>query len=132
MLSDESFFLSSASQARGTARWMAPELIDGRQHTVTKESDIYAYALTIWVRFHDLLHVSIIHTSRKEIFSGRLPFHQYTNDGQIVMAKVVRQETPEREEAVKHALWELLERCWAFEAMHRPKISEIVSELEKV
>jgi serine/threonine protein kinase len=39
----------------GTTRWMAPELLDPEkygipedQNTITKESDVYALAITIW------------------------------------------------------------------------------------
>lgn len=51
MLSDESLWVTTANQAGGTVRWMAPELLNGQQDTVTKESDIYALAMTFLVMF---------------------------------------------------------------------------------
>ena len=50
ILSDESLWVTSASEVGGTARWMAPELLSAEQKTVTTESDMYAFGITIIVR----------------------------------------------------------------------------------
>ena len=50
MLSEETMWVTPATSAPGTVQYMAPELLDGTQVTVTKESDIYAFASTVVVR----------------------------------------------------------------------------------
>jgi serine/threonine protein kinase len=49
MMSEEAVWLTNASQAAGTVRWMAPELLNGDAPRVTKESDIYAFGMTVLV-----------------------------------------------------------------------------------
>jgi serine/threonine protein kinase len=49
MLIDETLWVTETKQADGTIRWMAPELLSGSQGTVTKESDIFALAMTFHV-----------------------------------------------------------------------------------
>jgi serine/threonine protein kinase len=49
MMSEEEVWLTKASHAAGTFRWMAPELLDGSVRRVTKESDIYAFGMTALV-----------------------------------------------------------------------------------
>jgi serine/threonine protein kinase len=50
VLADETLWVTNATKAPGTARWMAPELLDQSQSTVTISSDIYAFAMTSYVR----------------------------------------------------------------------------------
>jgi serine/threonine protein kinase len=50
MLSDDTLWVTSALEAPGTIHWMAPELFQNTQLTVTRQSDIYALAITIVVR----------------------------------------------------------------------------------
>ena len=46
MNSEESLWMTTATHASGTMRWMAPELIDAYEVlTVTKASDIYALGM---------------------------------------------------------------------------------------
>jgi serine/threonine protein kinase len=56
---DNTLWRTKATQAGGTLRWMAPELLEGEEFIPTKASDIYAYAMTCYVslRFR-LLRVS--------------------------------------------------------------------------
>lgn len=51
MLTDEtlSHWITSAAVAPGTIGRMAPELLNGVQTTLTKETDVYALAMTIVV-----------------------------------------------------------------------------------
>lgn len=53
MLSNETMWVTAAREAPGTLGFMAPELMDCTQKTVTKESDIYALAMTLAVRALD-------------------------------------------------------------------------------
>ena len=48
MLGNESIWITSARQASGTVRWMAPELLDGETTVVgTTASDVYAFGMTV-------------------------------------------------------------------------------------
>src|SRR5665213_1155917 len=44
-----SLFMTSNSQARGTTRWMAPELLLGQEKRLNPSTDVYAYAMTVLV-----------------------------------------------------------------------------------
>jgi serine/threonine protein kinase len=46
---DNTLWRTTATQASGTLRWMAPELLEGEESVPTKASDIYAYAMTCYV-----------------------------------------------------------------------------------
>lgn len=58
VLSDGSLWVTTAMQSGGTTRWMSPELLEGTQITVTKESDIYAFAMTVLVSLPYVLKVN--------------------------------------------------------------------------
>jgi serine/threonine protein kinase len=45
VLSDATLWVTSNRQAGGSTRWMSPELLDSSQHTVTAQSDIWAYGM---------------------------------------------------------------------------------------
>jgi serine/threonine protein kinase len=50
MHEDVSLWQTTATTAPGTVRYMAPELLSGAASSISMESDVYAYALTSWVR----------------------------------------------------------------------------------
>jgi serine/threonine protein kinase len=49
MVCDETLWMTSASVAPGTVRWMAPELLTGTQPTVTLASDVWAFGMSALV-----------------------------------------------------------------------------------
>ena len=51
MMVDQTLWATSSTQAQGTVRWQAPELLDGSQSRVTTTSDVYSFAMTCLVRF---------------------------------------------------------------------------------
>ena len=57
MLSDESLWVTSATQAPGTVRWMAFELfgLDDDHVEHTKASDMWAYGMIIYVSIFHLM-----------------------------------------------------------------------------
>jgi len=95
MLSNESFWVTSATKVAGTIRWMAPELLGDQAPNISKETDIYAFGVTAL-----------------EIISGQVPFTSYTNDGQVLLAVMVKEELPSRPDYVYDSLWTLLNDCW--------------------
>ncbi|KAG6871954.1 hypothetical protein C0995_014553 [Termitomyces sp. Mi166 len=102
----------------GTSRWMAPELLDGRQPANTTQTDVYSFAI---------------------IFSGTIPFPDL-NDFPVMLG-VMRGERPLRPKQCEHwkipcavlglndKLWQLIERCWLADAFQRPTMSSVVREL---
>lgn len=42
-------WVTSTREARGTIRWMAPELIDGTSPIATTRTDVFAYGMTVLV-----------------------------------------------------------------------------------
>jgi serine/threonine protein kinase len=51
MIEETTLWQTSATTAPGTVRWKAPELLSGKQQTVTAESDMYAFAMTCFVSY---------------------------------------------------------------------------------
>jgi serine/threonine protein kinase len=52
MVVDGTLWNTNATNARGTTRWMAPELLNPElaHNTPTTHSDVYAFAMTCYVR----------------------------------------------------------------------------------
>ncbi|KIL54738.1 hypothetical protein M378DRAFT_18600 [Amanita muscaria Koide BX008] len=71
-----------ASQARDTLRWMSPELMTGKESTSTKESDLYAYAMTCY-----------------EILSGDVPFKSVRYEANLMYSVAVEKQRPEHVES---------------------------------
>ena len=118
-ISDPANPLSSGSHMQGgTARWMAPELIDPQQFELensrpTKHSDCYALGMVIY-----------------ETISGHLPFHRYGT--LTVVAKILKGQCPHRGTGFTQSLWEMLETCWTPEPDDRPSIEDVLRCLERV
>ncbi|KIJ50876.1 hypothetical protein M422DRAFT_44130 [Sphaerobolus stellatus SS14] len=99
--------------------WAAPELIDGSLKDRTKKSDIYAFASTCL-----------------EIITGKRPYEhlKLKSTYQIGHRVVHEKKIPDRPSkeakwAPSDELWELLERCWAFDASARPEMVDIKHKL---
>ncbi len=58
MIDEATLWDSAPTSARETIRWMAPELLNCTQKTVTMEADMYAFAMTCLVG--DLLYLTYI------------------------------------------------------------------------
>jgi hypothetical protein len=75
MIVDSTLWNTSAVAAPGSLRWQSPELLDGRQLTVTSQSDTYALAMTFYVSWLAVLPLWAVLTkdSRRSIQESR-PF----------------------------------------------------------
>jgi len=124
IISDPTNFTASSSMvARGTTRWMSPELLDPDQFESsdgrpTKESDCYALGMVIY-----------------EVLSGKAPFTPLREF--IVMRKVLEGERPNMPEGGEGAwftddLWMTLNQCWATLPESRPSIEAALDCLERV
>ncbi|KAF8145044.1 kinase-like protein, partial [Mycena galopus ATCC 62051] len=92
---------STINSARGTIRYLAPELIRGDRDHVDMASDVYAFAYVCY-----------------EILTGNIPFPELKNDA-AVMLRVLGGDRPRRLPACSgppwlDSLWDLLQICSKF------------------
>ena len=124
IVSDPTNYTTSGSTvARGTVRWMSPELLDPDQFESsdgrpTKESDCYALGMVIY-----------------EVLSGKAPFTPLKEV--IVMRKVLEGERPSMPEGAEGAWFKddlrgTLTLCWATQPESRPSIEAVLERLELV
>lgn len=109
---------SATLTAAGSARWLAPELIDGAVSSPTFETDTYSFAMAIL-----------------ELLTGKPPFADRKRDASVIHDVVVRKVTPARPQgcaALSEGLWQLLTTCWHNTAAMRPSMADVVSELEQL
>ncbi|KAF8964090.1 TKL/TKL-ccin protein kinase [Flammula alnicola] len=108
---------SATLTAGGSARWLAPELIEGKAPTM--EADTYSYAMAIL-----------------ELLTGKHPYSDIKRDAAVIHGIIVLKKTPSRprEEAVapwlSDALWDLMQNCWHKEASCRPSMAQVTSRIE--
>jgi hypothetical protein len=101
---------------KGTARWMAPELMSepqedsGRMKFYPLKSDVYSYAMTCY-----------------EILSGRIPFEEFR--GLILLEQVRAGFRPSLPNLLPISLSSLIECCWAGDVQRRPSFSTISTQL---
>ncbi|KAF8308535.1 kinase-like protein, partial [Clavulina sp. PMI_390] len=107
----------------GRARFLAPELSDGRTERFcsTQESDIFALAMTFL-----------------NAWSAELPFPELKNERQVVTG-AIQGERPIRptsvvalEGDVEVGFWELLGEMWAHDATERPSSGQTLERLELI
>jgi serine/threonine protein kinase len=103
----------------GSARWLAPELIEGK--APTREADVYSYAMAIL-----------------ELLTGKHPFSDCKRDAAVIYGIVVLKKTPMRPEEeeiskwLSDTLWDLMQRCWHKDATYRPSMAEMASSLSQL
>jgi len=110
-------------------RWAAPEVLD-KGRSVSKESDVYSFAMVVievWIR--NLLRISCV-TYRYKAFTGIAPF--YGIPPTTVAVGILSGDRPTRptHPSLTNDLWGMTERCWNQDPQHRPDISEVVRCLQ--
>ncbi|KAK7037707.1 hypothetical protein VNI00_010933 [Paramarasmius palmivorus] len=98
---------------RGTVRWTAPEILEGRM--ATKQSDIYSCGCVFY-----------------EIITQRRPFEELRSDAAVLFA-IVRGKRPNRPSDTvmpREELWSLMQNCWTHEPALRPAAGQLVTALE--
>ncbi|KXN85224.1 hypothetical protein AN958_11499 [Leucoagaricus sp. SymC.cos] len=109
---------TSTAAARGTAYWMAPELLLEEDITPRKASDIWAFGCTCY-----------------EALTGRIPFHQYKSAPILISAFVKRKAVllkPGLDDGwddLKEKVWTTVEGCWKNDPSLRPGAEELLSSL---
>jgi len=113
----DSVDFSTASIA-GPVRWLAPEVMNSEDPSgaavYTKESDIYAFAMTTI-----------------EIYTGLLPFSHVRNDGAVIF-RVLKGERPSKpvDAHMNDTVWRMLEGSWNQEPKDRFDLEKIKECLE--
>ncbi|TFK51386.1 kinase-like protein [Heliocybe sulcata] len=108
----------TTAKTAGSCRWASPEVLNPEQDEdlpedspapYTKESDIYAFGMTIL-----------------EVFTGLVPFHTRRNDVSVIFA-VIKGERPYIPDAMKeiHGLEDLVQTCWKAVPKERPTAEEL-------
>ncbi|KAH7345419.1 WD40-repeat-containing domain protein [Rhizoctonia solani] len=112
VMSATSLAFSETTSQTGSVRWVAPELLT-EGATKTKESDVYALAMTML-----------------EIFTGDAPYFQCQYDFQV-MNKVLQGVLPPRptdrlkDDGYGNRMWELLMTCWDRDQHARPSTQQV-------
>jgi len=99
----------------GALRWKPPELLVAEELGETVQSDIYAFGMTCF-----------------EIYTGKVPFHAYKRDIQVLVGVALHHEVPDRpweDKRVSDALWEIWMTCWDREPKSRPSAQEVIAKL---
>ena len=118
--------------------FMAPELLiprefDFTESVPTQKSDIYAFGSVIYqVRDRDSRYPSCAYTI--QVLTGGIPF-QSLSLGEIAVNVIGGKRPPKPRNApdivISDSLWDFVERCWDGKRELRPKVTEVVSQLEK-
>lgn len=110
---------SATLTASSSARWLAPELIEGLISSPTKEADTYSYAMAIL-----------------ELFTGKHPFSHCRRDATVIYDIVMLKKTPPRPETahvgdgLSDELWVLMQECWDADAQLRPSMGLVAARLQ--
>lgn len=112
---------SATLTASGSARWLAPEVIEGKVSSPTMAADTYSYAMAIL-----------------ELLTGKHPFADYRRDAQVIFSIVVQKQTPPRPVDngaclwLSDGLWSLMQGCWHKDAQSRPTMAQVTSHMTEM
>ena len=98
----------------GSLRYMAPELFGGAQ-SATLDSDVYSFAIVLW-----------------EICTLQQAYHAMIHALSDFQASVQKGRRPHLSNIASPKLRKLLSKCWRVDPSKRPKMSEVVQELESL
>lgn len=117
---DQSIWKTIASHARGTLRYMPPELLNGEEKRPTQTSDIYAFAMTCY-----------------SVFTGKPPLDEY-NDYAVIHAITIRNKRPNKPAISEYGikindmLWALMTDCWDEDISVRPPMHNVSEQLMQI
>ncbi|CAE7116449.1 unnamed protein product [Rhizoctonia solani] len=102
-----------------TTRFAAPEVLKEDSRTFTKEGDIYALGMSV--------------------LTGQIPFADKW-EASVIIEVVYKKGQPSRPDfarslqgdAAKYKMWDLLQRCFAYEPEDRPTASKVKEDLLEV
>ncbi|KAG6861880.1 hypothetical protein C0995_010586 [Termitomyces sp. Mi166 len=112
---------SATLTASGSARWLAPELIEGIVTSPTKEADTYSYAMAML-----------------ELVTGKHPFSNRRRDASVIHDIVVLKKIPIRPTEsevlpwLTDNLWALMTDCWKVPASSRPSMEQVSARIGEI
>lgn len=133
---------------KGTETHLAPELIESDESDSesetnsvavahlgvahSKETDVWAFGMTVYVRLHIFFPSNILWKFIKEIVVGQEPFK-----GKIAFVAISKGKTPKFEampsctpDTLHRRLKQICQRCWTRSPALRPNMLAILAELE--
>ena len=105
----------------GSARWLAPEVIEGEVDFPTQESDVYSFGITMY-----------------ECLAGNKPFPTLREDTQVIHKMIQEKLRPERPTEGDNArwctdeVWNVVENCWKREPKERWTMEQVSEELGRI
>ena len=106
-------------------RWSAPEVLD-KERPVSKESDIFSFAMVvIEVCACSLVLLGCV-TYRYQAFTGEAPFHGIPPTTTAVGILGGNRPTRPGHPDFTDSLWNMVKRCWNQDPQRRPEIAEVV------
>ncbi|KAF9254230.1 kinase-like protein [Marasmius fiardii PR-910] len=108
--------LTETTRAKGTTRWLSPELLRPGPNCVnSKQSDVYAYACVCY-----------------EIFTGRYPFYELPNEGAVLCAILFEKQRPSRPDScakLQDSMWSMMAACWDELPPSRPTMADVLNRI---
>lgn len=110
---------SKTLTSEGSARYVAPELIESNEASTTMLSDVYSFAMLVL-----------------ECISQDKPFANLRRDAAVIHAVVNKKQHPGRpvgpmsEKWLSDALWEVMKKCWATTPATRPLMEQVCDFFE--
>lgn len=133
---------SDISTVRGTLRFLAPEIIEGTIALYSKNTDVWAFGSTIYVRDEVSRPCTSSLTNLKELITKQYPYAGL-NDAGVILA-ITRGSLPEwpptsitaEREPVKLLIYQKLKaicnQCWERNGTNRPQMKKIRDTLQDV
>eukprot|EP00249_Psilotum_nudum_P001642 c14259_g1_i1 orf=466-2823(+) len=104
--------LGKVTGARGTYRWMAPEMVQEKPYS--RKVDVYSFGIVLW-----------------ELLTGLVPFSEMTAV-QAAIAVAQKDERPPLWPNCPLSLSKLMQNCWSTDPNKRPEFSEVQKHLEQL
>jgi serine/threonine protein kinase len=105
----------------GSARWLAPELIEGSALSPTKASDVYSFAMAML-----------------ELVTTKRPYSDRKRDASVIHDITVKKRTPafpgdpEARKWLNAGMWRLMEDCWNNSSVERPQMPDVAERMKDV
>lgn len=113
---------ASATLSRaGSARWLAPEIIDGILDFPDMPCDVYAFGITMY-----------------ECLTGTIPFASLKRDAQVIKEVTQKDARPDRPLGgngsiwITDEMWGILERCWKGVPQERLQMKDASEQLTTI
>jgi len=107
---------SATLTAQGSARWLAPELIEGLITSPSFHSDVYSFSMAIL-----------------ELFTLQQPFANRKRDAAVIRDVVLNHARPSKPLNCLYltdSTWDLMQACWNTVPAQRPVIGVVSRTLE--